>query len=74
MNDTHKLLLALSLVLIVGCDQKEVDAHIEKRKARVWMESSLGVEYFYDCIDGLKFIVVSKRHGFGIAGPLGECE
>ena len=78
MNNTHALLLALSLALLTGCDyearQKRAAESTTKQDARVWIESSLGVKYFYDCIDGFKFIISDKHYSYGIAGPIGGCE
>ena len=79
MNNTHALLLALLLTFLTGCDpiDRQSIEHqklLAKHDARVWMGSRLGVKYFYDCIDGVRYIITSRLKGYGIAGPLGECK
>lgn len=57
-------------MLISDADKKYHSA----AKLQEWKETGKGVRYFYDCIDGNKFIVTIAGHGKVLAGPIGECE
>ena len=56
--------------LISERDRKEA----AERELQALKTTSRGVTYFYDCIDGNKFVVTKAGHGNVLAGPIGKCE
>jgi len=57
-------------ILTSDADKK----HHSAAKLQDWKETDKGVRYFYDCIDGNKFIVTIAGHGKVLAGPIDKCE
>jgi len=64
------VLILISILLASGCNEKTIYNSLEAG----WNKSDKGVRYFYECIDGNKFIVTGAGHGLVLAGPVGKCE
>ena len=68
------LMLFLMVATLSACETRKERLLSSKHAKRVYMETSLGVVYFIDCVQGFKFIATHSGYGTNLAGPIGACD
>ena len=69
------LIVALIALLCVGCSTDNDKRREELESHRSWQRTDKGIRYFYQCIDGYRFIATRSTHDYiQLAGPVGGCD